>query len=409
MARTKRRDAGTGAVYQRADGYYVASLDLGWVDGKRRRKRFVARTKAAVVAKLKEARKQLDDTGTVASNVPTVHTWLRRWLDEIAAVKVKPRTLAGYRTTVERHIAPHIGRHRLDRLTAAHVLAMQTALRSTTAKRGGAVAESTVLKAHAVLSKALGDAQRLGLLTRNVATMVDRPSARRPKTARRELTAHEALAVLRTVADDPLGSRWAAALMLGARQGECLGLEWDRVDLDDGIVDLAWQLQRLPYRHGCGGECGRKFAGDCPNRALRVPPGYEHRVLTGALALTRPKTDRPRVVPVPAPLLAWLRRRREENPHPLVWCRDDGQPIDPRQDYEAWKATLAAADLAPVPLHSARHTTASLLLSIGVPEPVIMAILGHSVITTTRGYAHVDQTLARAAMERLGERLAIEG
>jgi hypothetical protein len=44
------------------------------------------------------------------------------------------------------------------------------------------------------------------------------------------------------------GSRIAAALFTGARQGELIGLELDRVTDE---LDLSWQLKRFSWSHHC--------------------------------------------------------------------------------------------------------------------------------------------------------------
>ena len=95
----------------------------------------------------------------------------------------------------------------------------------------------------------------------------------------------------------------------------------------------------------------------------------------------------------------------------LVLHRGDGHPIDPRVDGEAWHASLEAAGLPRVPLHSARHTTATLLHALGVDERTRVAILGHSSATTTAGYTHVTDAIGHEAMARLGALLLpqIEG
>ena len=59
-----------------------------------------------------------------------------------------------------------------------------------------------------------------------------------------------------------------------------------------------------------------------------------------------------------------------------------------------------------VPLHSARHTTATLLMEQGVGDTVIQSIMGHTLVTTTQGYQHADISMARRALDGLGERLA---
>jgi len=58
-----------------------------------------------------------------------------------------------------------------------------------------------------------------------------------------------------------------------------------------------------------------------------------------------------------------------------------------------------------VRLHDARHTGASLFLEANVPEKTIMELMGHSTFAVTRGYQHVSQELALAAMEGMAAKL----
>jgi integrase len=393
-----RRHRGDGSLYQRADGIWVGSVDLGTGgDGKRRRKTVSSKDYAAAARKLREVRKLVDE-GYTATSAPTVSQWLQRWSTEIAPARLKPRTLVGYLGEVK-HLEHHLGTRKLDRLTPAHVRELHRHLVESGRK------PSSVLKTHRVLAKALTDAVREGLIVRNVATLVDAP--RLPDADTGALTAAQATHLLRCAHDnsDPMTTRWAAALLLGARQGELLGLTWDRVDVDHGTVDLAWQLQALPWTHGCDGTCERVRR--CTEPVLTVPTGFEHHPLDGVLALTRPKSRAGRrVIPLPAPLAVMLRHHRDDatrhpGHHDLVWTTPGGGPIAPRTDYTAWTQALAAAGLPGVPLHAARHTTATILMQAGVDAHVVQQILGHSAVLTTRGYQHVSLELARVGMDGL--------
>lgn len=401
--RSARRTAGDGGLYRRADGTWVATLDLGYgPTGKRRRWTAKSKDKSKVIDKQLRARQEIALYGVVAPKNVTVSQWLDRWLEEIVRPHRRPKTYIGYQSLVRGYLAPAIGQVKLVALTPGHVRRMEDAIAST-----GRVA--TARAAHRVLSSALHDAASEGLVVRNVAAMVEKP----PSTAqdRTALTVAEAKLVM-PHANPAISSRVTVALMLGLRQGEAMGLQWDRVDLQARTVDISWQLQRLPFRHGCGGRCQKSRAGSCPRRVLDVPTGFEHQVLDGGLCLTRPKTAKGRrVIPLPGAVVTALRAHQKaslaaENPHHLVWTRPGGRPLDAAADTQAWATALAAAGVRPVPLHSARHTTATLLLEAGVDGKVIQEILGHTDIETTRGYQHVDLTLARDAMERLGRTLA---
>lgn len=381
-------------------------VDLGFTpDGRRKRRTVSSRDRAVAVRKFRELRKQVEATGgDMPTASMTVETWMARWLNDIAGTRVRPRTLETYRGYVRRYINPVLGRRRLDQVKPEHVRAMHAHMDQI------GLSPTTARQAHAILVKALNDARREGHQTRDIGDLMDPP--RKAPGTRRALTVEEAVQLLRHVNDDPFGSRWAAALLLGARQGEVLGLEWDRVNLAAGTVDLAWQLQRLPHVHGCGGKCGRKRAGNCPKRILAVRRDFEYRHpdgTDGGLVLTRPKSRAgQRLVPLMPAMVNILEAHQPESATGLVWTRADGRPIDPKDDSHAWHKALAAAGVADVPLHACRHTTASLLRRNGVDIATIGAIMGHSTAASTSAYLHNDLTVPRAAMEGLGRTLALD-
>lgn len=418
----RTRGKGEGAVYRvPADRslpleYWTASIELPGRDGKRRRKVVRSKDKAVVLKKLRALQRELERAGDVPTASQTLESWLRLWFDQIAVERVRPKTAATYQSIIAKHIAPAIGSVRLDKLEPAHVRRLRDAIIAK------GLAPSTALQAHRILATALRDAEREGRVTRNVTTLVDAP-----KRGRVSLVTLDAVAGVRILdhaarADVRIGSRWAMALLTGARQGECLGLEVDRVS---DKLDISWQLQRLTWSHGCTPSdpsvhrCGRIRGSDCPDRFLRAPADHEVRHLTGGLWLTRPKSAAGwRVIPLVEPLRSIIERRldvssMEPNPHGLVWTAErkrdpyverlrplDGSPIDPAKDNYAWHRLLAAAGVRDARLHDARHTTADLLLEAGVSEPVIMEILGQSTLSVMRGY------LSRGNHALLGDALS---
>jgi integrase len=410
MSPGKRRPRGDGGLFKRADGMWIGVVELPiGGDGKRRRKYVSSKNRNEAIRKLKQLRADVLANRIAVTSSATVEQWLERWLNDIHKRKVRPGTFAGDERIIRLHINPHIGRRRLDQLTPAHIRQMHDAIDSSRSAQ----------LAHGLLQKALKDAEREGMVGRNVALLVDKPG--HVAEEREPLTAEQAKQLLRSAinTNDPWATRWAAALLLGARQGELLGLQWSRVDLEAGEVDLSMQLQVINPVHGCGERhsdgtwpCGRKRPGACPKHKWDLPRGFKHEQLDGSLFLTPPKT-KGRIVPIPAPLWALLDQYQKvchvsaKNPHDLVWHHDDGKPIDRYTDYDNWQAALKTAGLPPAPLHVARHTTATLLALANVPESVGMAILGHASVQVHRGYAHGDTALSRTHMDRaLNELLA---
>jgi integrase len=396
------REKGTGAIFQRAqDGMWVARLELPSDGTTRRRKTIVRKSKADAIAALREAKKDLERAGDLATSSPTLEQWMNQWLDRIAAPRLKPNTLVAYRGSVTRYIAPSIGNVRLDKLTPQHVRRMHDYARDGRSS-------TTALQAHRVLAKALTDAEREGRVTRNVATLVDAPA--KAHAVRESLNADEARTLLLSVAEDPQqAAMWSAALLAGLRQGERLGLTRDAIDLDEGIITVSWQLQRLKWEHGCGGTCGKKRGGSCPDRTVNIPAGQEAHRIHGGLWHLRPKSRAGwRQVPI-APLLHEVLTRYLDDHQPgdrgLIFTRPDGHPIDPSDDTAAWDQSLRDAGLPDVVLHSARHTTATLLHALGADEQTRMQILGHSSATVTAGYTHIANSITADYMGRLGDLL----
>jgi integrase len=239
------------------------------------------------------------------------------------------------------------------------------------------------------------------------------------------LPTEDARAMLLTLGDISNGSRWAAAILQGMRQAECLGLTWDAVDLDRGSIDISWQLQSIAFEHGCpkANPCGRKKGGYCPDRVRRqVPANYEVRELAGRWCLVRPKSKAgTRPIPMVDWMVAILRRWKDVapvNPYNLVWAEEDGLPKNPDADRAEWDELQRRANVTKsinedgVPeyytIHEARHTTATLLLQAKVDPKTVMAIMGHSNILTTQKYQHVDDGLARSAMDAVMANLQLD-
>jgi integrase len=124
----RRRGRGEGSIHERPDGRWCASLDLGIVNGKRKRKYIYAATRKEVVEKLKAAQAAQANGANLAVERITVGQFLDRWLADVVSRRNKARTVDGYKQIVKDHLKPHIGRHQLDKLRPEHVQAMLNTL-----------------------------------------------------------------------------------------------------------------------------------------------------------------------------------------------------------------------------------------------------------------------------------------
>ena len=394
------------------DGYWHAWVVVGTKPNGRPDQRHVKRRTAEEVEERVDELLEQKKAGAVvkAGRGVTLQQWLETYLDTVAARRVDPTTVTGYRSKMRNYVYPVAGTARIDRLTPEHIdriyLSMQNAGR----------ADATIVQTHRILTRALEVAYKRGMMPRNVAKLIEDS----PKAKRREMTAFteaEALKVLTAAERRRNSARWSVGLAIGLRQGEALGLRWSYVDLDAGTMDVFWQLHRRPFEHGCGKPptCGRRRAGNCPAKVLRLRTGEVQ--LDGGLILKSPKGSGKATIPIPAELVAELRRHREVQElekvmaegayarHDLVFADLDGSPIDPARDWAEWKELLQAAGVPAKRVHDARHTAATLMIAQGVPIEVVQEVLRHSAIQVTRGYVHVASELAKKATDRMGATL----
>jgi integrase len=397
---TARREYGTGSIYQRAsDGRWFGSIKGGTSkNGTRLRKTVSAKTEREVKKKLRDLAIKMQAEGKASAADPraTVKTYATRWLERTATTS-RPKTYVTDKGAVEAWIIPTIGHRRLGDLEPDDVRAIAAALR----KAGKST--STARRYHGVLIRILKAAALDGHAIAPRVLLTEKPDA--AVTDRQAMSTAEALLIIAQATTQPDGSRWVLALLQGMRQGEALGLTWDAVDLDNETLRIEWQLQSLPYADPANRKAG-----------FRIPDGYEARQLRGAYHLVRPKTKKGfRVIPLVPWATQALRQWKADapkNPHGLVWPTAAGRPVNLRDDTAAWHAIQKAAGVRHPAgryfhVHEARNTTATLLMELGVPESVRIAIMGHSSIATTRGYEYVSSPETRAALEKVAERLGL--
>jgi len=187
------------SIYRRADGRWVGSLDLGRnVNGKRQRHVVYGQLRREVVAKLEEARSRLAADEPVRDARTTVASFVNDWLEKaLPASPRRPTTQATYAALARTHLTPApFGALPLDRLRPSDIEALLLA------KRDAGLAEWTVRAVYTVVRQALDTAVRDGLIRRNPAAAVKRPTVKRSEA--RYLTPEEAGRLLEVAKGDRL-------------------------------------------------------------------------------------------------------------------------------------------------------------------------------------------------------------
>jgi len=106
------------------------------------------------------------------------------------------------------------------------------------------------------------------------------------------------------------------------------------------------------------------------------------------LPASHTKAHKMRVIPIIPALRPWLEH------FPLTMTVDGVK--------SSWRRARVAAAMEHVNFHDLRHSCASIMLGLGVDLYTISKILGHSNVSTTQRYAHLQVDAQRVALEKLG-------
>ena len=167
----------------------------------------------------------------------------------------RPTTIAGYRREIRLHVKPALGDLELQQITAVDLDRLYAQLASVGSPGGrGALSKSTIRKVHVLIGKALGDAERKGLVQRNVARLASPPSATSAKAPEMQCWTPEQLRTfLDFVAiDSHHAPMLRLAAMTGLRRAELCGLRWQDVDLDNARLVVRQAITTVDHEPSLG-------------------------------------------------------------------------------------------------------------------------------------------------------------
>jgi integrase len=367
-----------GYITNRDGRWYAVSYEgLDPITGRDRR-RWHRADNEATARTLADA---LPSTRPTTTRGVTVSRYLcTRWLPT-RQDRLRPTTAFRYEQMIDRYVLPHIGRVPLRSLTITHLETLYAHLRRSGRHDGGPLAPKTVLNVHQILRTALGDAERAGLVHRNVARLMD-PPCHGAAPEQRCWNEHQLRQFLQVAMTHRLGPAIWLAAMTGMRRGEVLGLRWSDIDLDTATLSIRRSVS-------------------CTGYQVHTTP-------------TKTRTSR-RAVDLDPRTVDVLREWRQQQLSELgaaaadgsVFTRPDDQPVHPHTLSQTVARLQRAAGVPPIRLHDLRHTHATLMLKHGVPLKVVSERLGHSTPAFTMAvYQHVLPGMQRDAANTFARLIA---
>ena len=284
---------------------------------------------------------------TAARTSPSVGDLCDRFIAEYLARK-KPSTQHTYKLQIKAEIRPALGKLKVAEVTFSDVDGLHRKLTA----RGVSYRANRVI---ALLSAMFTMAIKWRMRTDNPCKGIERNT----EYKRRRYLSPDELArltmALATCKDQQSADIVRMLLLTGARRGEVLTAKWSDINLDTG----KWSK-----------------------------PG----------ATTKTKTEHE--IPLSQAACALLTDLRQRSPKDATWLfpANGGHRKDIK---DTWARICREANIK-ARAHDLRHTYASVLASAGQSLPVIGALLGHTVPTTTARYAHLFDDPLRKATEQAG-------
>ena len=358
----RRRQKGEGSIYfLEAKKLWVAKIFLP--NGKRKVK--YGSTKKIVREWLFEQQKALHEGIFVDETRITVGEFVDRWFLDVASLRLRPSTQVSHERIIRNHIRPTIGHIRLQDLTPLHLQNLYSE------KLKGGLSKRTVKYIHTIIHQSLDQAQKWGIVIRNVADAADSPYPDRKPVE--PLTREQVAQLFDALRFDRLYPLYVVFLGCGLRRGEALGLTVDDIDFENGVIHVRKTLQSI---RGKG------------------------------LLLSEPKTEKSRrsvAMPeyVKEVLKLHLENRTVESE--FVFCTSNGTPFIPRNILRHFKITLRNAGLPQsIRIHDLRHTFVSYLLSQNTPPRDVQEIVGHASFSTTVDiYGHLMPGAKQEAAKKM--------
>ena len=379
----KKRANGDGSIRKRKDGRWEGRYVVGHdpITGKMISRNVLGKAQAEVKEKLRTAienSKRLDYTQT---GKYTVGQWMDEWFEAYAKVKVRPSSHQTYKGYIENHIKPNIGDIPIEKLTSLQLQKFYRLLltegripRIESEKQPRGLSAKTVRNINQVISSAMDMAVRHKLILSNPTEGCELPKVehREMKT----LPAERLGAFLREAKESGVYELYYLDLATGLRRGELLGLKWEDIDLQNGIIHVRRQVARVD--------------GEVKELPLKTKNSYRN-------------------ISISWDAVAMLTEMEAHRSSVYVFPSSTGGPISPDSVNNMLHRVLKRAGLPSIRFHDLRHTFATLALQNGVDIKTVSGMLGHfSAGFTLDTYAHVTTSAQKEAARTMGNVLAVE-
>lgn len=308
---------------------------------------------------------------------------LKAWLKEkgISMAKLAAKAGVSSATLSAATLGQNISGEKAEQIAAA--MGLQTAAVFTVERDTTPLSNKTILEHHRIISTIMTQAEKEMLIQYNPASKATPPKVQRkaPDYYQQETIGH----ILDALDNAPLKWKTATYLLIdtGCRRGEAMGLKWESVDLDSGVMTIERALLYSPHK---GVYEGTPKTGK--SRSLKLAPETLQMLEQWKAAQEEMHL---------AYGDAWIDTG-------YVFTQDNGDRMNPDSLTDWLNKFSKANNLPHIHPHAFRHTAASTMIANGIDIVTAANELGHASATTTATiYAHqIAEAKAKAENVRAG-------
>src|SRR5699024_3199841 len=311
----------------------------------------------------------------------TFDKFSKEWTIKYLEKNVSESTILNRTAALKNHILPVIGHLNINKVNTMMLLDLMDNLQRKDGK-DKPLSVASKLEVHKTLSVIFKYATEWNVI--KVKPMINIKKLNDNKRKEKELNVYDELEV-KTILEALQNEleHWrmfvSLALATGMRRGELLGLEWDQIDLDEGIINI----KQIVSRSRKGVEI--KEPKNNSKRLVSVPNSINEELKLYKLHCKQEKLQ--------------LQHQWTEQKHDFLFYNEEGKHFYPNTPTKWWSKFidrinrgLALENKAPIKkirLHDLRHTSATLLIAQNVHAKIISERLGHKKISTTMDiYGH---------------------
>lgn len=370
----RKRANGEGNLRKREDG---KGWEARYYDLKGKRHSVYGKSQKEVRKKLEDALDAMNSDSSLEDSDTTVSQWLNIWEKDFLG-NVKQGTADNYEMLMRVHVIPTLGEIKLTELKTPIIQRLYNK------KLMEGISPKTIKNIHGCLHKALDIAVKIDYLHKNPSSACILPRVIKPDI--HPLDTPELAKFMGAIHGEEYEALITVAIFTGMRSGELLGLTWDCVDFENGLIRVAKQLLQ-PRKKG---------------EVFRF----------GTLKNEKPRT----LSPAPFVMQVLKNHKKQQQLHRLeigpawndggfpnlVFTHEDGSHLSQPTVWKALQKVLKKAGLESHRFHDLRHTYVVNAFRAGDDVKTVQQNAGHySAAFTLDRYAHVTETMRKESADRM--------